>query len=447
MFMARNTRTLSRAGALGILLTALGSVTVSPPAEAVPAFTRQMGVGCNTCHYQHFPLLNSFGRAFKASGFTMSGTSNIESNHFSLPSTLNAALLTNIRFQKTNGTKTSGSPTSNNGEWIIPGETSLFIGGRVSENVGGLVEGDIGGAGAAAGAGFLASLKLPFVYQVGTGMNVGVVPFTSGLGPAYAFEVLNTGAVGNHVMTLVHPTAVSAQQYVQVGAGTTYNDYGGDAEGIGVFAATGSYFVTAAKWSPNHIALNTDSAANATPTANYLRAALTPTFGGWDWGFGVQYMDGESAFAGPPLDRVRTKAYAVDAQMQGDLKHMPLGVYLSYAAAPETSTGETPNLYNPNPKRKHALSLAGELGAFSEGRGTLELAYRWADGGQATDSSDNAATVAVTYLLSQNVQMALLHTEYMGDAHDSGNPAPLPIGGGASGSGDQLTSVNLAVAF
>ena len=158
-------------------------------------------------------------------------------------------------------------------------------------------------------------------------------------------------------------------------------------------------------------------------------------------------MDGKSAFAGPPLDRVRTKAYAVDAQMQGNLKHMPLGVYLSYAAAPETSTGETPNLYNPNPKRKHALSLAGELGAFSEGRGTLEFAYRWADDGEATNSSDNAATVAVTYLLSENVQMALLHTEYLGDAHDSSNPTPLPMGGGASGSGDQLTSVNLAVGF
>ena len=127
MFMVTNTRTLSRVGALGTLLMALGGVTVSPPAEAVPAFTRQMGVACNTCHYQHFPLLNSFGRAFKASGFTMSGTSTIDSDHFSLPSTLNAALFTNIRFQKTNGAKTSGSPTSNNGEWIIPGETSLFV--------------------------------------------------------------------------------------------------------------------------------------------------------------------------------------------------------------------------------------------------------------------------------------------------------------------------------
>jgi hypothetical protein len=242
---------------------------------------------------------------------------------------------------------------------------------------------------------------------------------------------------------------VSAQQYVQVGAGTTYNDYGGDAEGIGIFAASSSFFVTAAKWSPNHITLNTDEANNAAATANYVRAAVTPSFAGWDWGFGLQYIGGESALAGTPtpLERVRTEAYAADAQMQGNLGHLPLGVYLSYAAAPETSAGETPNLYNPNPKRKRAVSLTGELGAFSDGRGTLQLAYRWADDGAATESKDDALTVGVSYLISHNAQMALLHTKYIGDAHASSNPSPLPIGGGASGSGDQLTSVNLAIGF
>ena len=431
----------------GLILVILISLAATTPALAVPAFARQMGVSCNSCHYQHFPLLNSFGRAFKASGYTMTGTANIESDHFSMPSNLNAAIFTNIRFQKTNGTKTPGSPTSNNGEWIIPGETSLFVGGRINEHLGALVEADVGGGGASTGAGVLASVKLPLVYTVGDSLNVGIVPFTSGLGPAYAYEALNTGAVGNHVMSLVHPTAISALQYVQAAAGTTYNDYGGDAEGVGVFAANSSYFVTAAKWSPNHNTLNADSAASAQPTASYLRAAITPSFGGWNWGFGLQYMGGESAIAGPPLDRVRTRAYAVDAQMQGEIRQMPLGVYLGYASAPKTSAGKMPNLYNDNPDRKHAVSLAGELGAFSDGRGTVQLAYRWADDGAATDSGDDAITVGVSYLLSDNAQIALLHTKYTGDAHASSNPSPLPLGGDASGSGDQLTSVNLAVGF
>ena len=55
------------------VVTSVASL-LSPPAQAVPAFARQMGVSCNTCHFQHFPMLNNFGRAFKASGFTMNTT-------------------------------------------------------------------------------------------------------------------------------------------------------------------------------------------------------------------------------------------------------------------------------------------------------------------------------------------------------------------------------------
>ena len=113
------------AGIIGMLLTI-------PQAQAVPAFARQMGVSCDICHFQHFPLLNGFGRAFKSNGFTMTSTPLIESENISMPENLNAAIFTNIRFQKSTGSKDPAAHTSNNGEWIIPGETSLFIGGRVS---------------------------------------------------------------------------------------------------------------------------------------------------------------------------------------------------------------------------------------------------------------------------------------------------------------------------
>ena len=432
---------------VALAVTFMITLFPSPDAKAVPAFAREMGVSCNTCHFQHFPLLNSFGRAFKASGFTMISAPLIESDHFSMPANLDLAVFSNLRYQDSSGEKETGMtpPTSNEGEWVIPAETSLFVAGYASSHVGILLEGDLGGAGAAPGAGFLASLKLPIVYPVTDTVNFGVVPFTSGLGPAYAFELLNTGAVGNHVMTLVHPTEVSAQQYIQVGAGTTYNDYGGDAEGLGLFAASTSFYVTAAKWQPNHNSLNSDAAVSAESTSDYLRAVIMPDFGAWDAGFGVQYFGGKSDIAGTVLDPVRTEAVAVDAQLQGSLGNMPLGVYFSYASASGTSLGEMPNLYNPNPERKTAYSLAAELGAFGSGRGTVELAYRKADTGAASYSSDNALTLGVTYLFRNNIQMALLNTSYSGDAHSSSNPSPLPIS--ASGTGDRLTSLNVAVGF
>ena len=65
----------------------LAATAFAPEASAVPAFARQTGMACSACHYQHFPLLNGFGRAFKASGFTLMGAQGrIEGdNNLSIP--------------------------------------------------------------------------------------------------------------------------------------------------------------------------------------------------------------------------------------------------------------------------------------------------------------------------------------------------------------------------
>ncbi len=101
---------------------------------------------------------------------------------------------------------------------------------------------------------------------------------------------------------------------------------------------------------------------------------------------------------------------------------MPLGIYLSYASAPGTKAGQATNLYNQNPNSAHAVSIAMELGAFSNGRGTVQLAYRTADDGADAYNKDDAVTAGVTYLLTYNVQLALLETLYRGGAHSSTIP-------------------------
>src|SRR5450432_4524398 len=47
------------------LLTFLLLASVS---HAIPAFSRQYGTSCSTCHV-NFPKLNDFGKAFKDAGF------------------------------------------------------------------------------------------------------------------------------------------------------------------------------------------------------------------------------------------------------------------------------------------------------------------------------------------------------------------------------------------
>src|SRR5713101_6591188 len=40
----------------------------STSSQAIPAFSRQYGTSCSTCHVD-FPKLNDFGKAFKDAGF------------------------------------------------------------------------------------------------------------------------------------------------------------------------------------------------------------------------------------------------------------------------------------------------------------------------------------------------------------------------------------------
>src|SRR3989337_1389943 len=124
------------------------SLWVVPEANAVPGFARQTGLACSTCHFQHFPALNAFGRAFKAGGYTqVGGQSLIEGEDLSIPATLNASLITKIRYQMTNGSDASSTTTTNEGkigknkgELQFPDEAALLIGGRAGGHIGVLLE-------------------------------------------------------------------------------------------------------------------------------------------------------------------------------------------------------------------------------------------------------------------------------------------------------------------
>ena len=76
----------------------------APEASAVPVFARQTGMACSACHFQHFPLLNGFGRAFKSAGFTMMGAQEkVEGEHLSIPAMLNFGVLTTTGYDIVSG--------------------------------------------------------------------------------------------------------------------------------------------------------------------------------------------------------------------------------------------------------------------------------------------------------------------------------------------------------
>lgn len=439
--------TASTLAALLLGTLGLGTATES---QAVPAFARQTGRACAACHFQSYPVINAFGRAFKSAGYTPIGAQEkIEGDDLSLPVVLNASLVTKFRYQKTNGD--DKRVATNTGELQFPDEAALLIGGRAGEHIGFLLElatfgeADTGSGTVTPNAGndcgpaadsptcadtgsgefsLFGSFKMPITYKVG-GADLSFIPFTTDAGGAgYGFELLNTGAqrfqrVGED------RTALMAQQYLGLGAG--------EAEGFAFVAANEMGFVNVSMWAPIHGSFAMKS------LAPYVRAALTPSLGNWDTGFGVQYYSGKakeddgSLETGNTVEHV-TKGWAIDGQIQGEVGKMPLGVYAAYGETP----ADPDSVFNDSAFDRSAWSIHGQLGVLP-GKATLILGYRSADRGTATRDEDNALTLGGTYMLAQNVQVQLNHVERSGNRFDSGPGEPA--------SGDRQTTLMLFSAF
>ncbi|HUX90314.1 MAG TPA: hypothetical protein VMV48_06445 [Gallionellaceae bacterium] len=398
-----------------LLASALAVSAFAPQASATPMYARQTGMECNSCHFQSFPALNDIGRSFKAGGYTMNGAQkNVDG--LALPVTLNAGVVTKIRYQQSNGTKIDGTNNTNDGQLQFPDELLLMVGGRVSENIGAQLELNLTSSGTKP---VVESFKMPFIYDVG-GIKAGVIPFTTATqGVAYGFELLNTGAVrGARIMEARN--SFSAQQYI--GTATA-------AEGAAVVASNAMFFLNITKWSPRSVG----AANSGSPSATYVRLAITPKIGQWETAVGVQSWSGSATL--PTLVQNDTKAYAVDAQVQGEAGSMPVGFYLTYANASATEAGGTTNLFNANANAKTAATIAGQLGVVP-GKATLLMAYRKGDTGAAANNDDNSLMLGGTYLMEQNVQLQFNHEMFSGNAYD-----------GAPANGNQLTTLMLFAAF
>lgn len=392
--------------------------------QAAPTFARQTGMACSTCHFQHFPTLNPFGRAFKSGGYTMTGgQSMVEGEMLSLPSTLNAALITKVRYQKRNGDSATGSAGAlNKGELQFPDEGAILIGGHAGEHIGFLLETQITDNTAPA----FASFKMPFVY--GENFKLSVIPFTTdSAGAPYGFELLNTGAV-RMIRPMEHRTETSAQQYI----GTD-----GAATGGAFVVAHSMFFANYTAWSPVH-------GTNATgPNLNYVRLATTPTLAGWDLGAGLQWWSGTATqsetIVGAGPTRTRAKAIAFDAQAQGSAGPLPVGVYVTYAKADKSKSGKVANMYNASVnKAKSAWTVSAEAGVVPD-KLTVQAAFRSGKNGDPAGTGkdkDNATTIGANYNLAQNVALQLNHSWY--------------TGGGTEGNmqdGNMLTTLMLFAAF
>lgn len=419
----------------------MAAVAFAPEASAVPAFARQTGMACSACHFQSYPALTGFGKAFKSSGFTMMGAQGkVEGEHgLSIPDTLNMAIYFQARYKKTNGNDLPLAQTTNSGRIDLPDEFSLFAGGRVNENIGALLELSLT-AGTATGATGVAGFKLPVIHDVGA-VKVGVIPFTvAGLGPQYGFDLFATGSTANG-RVIENGLGYSASMYLLTN---------GNASGAAVVANNELFHVSYTPWVQGFNATN--SGLTATKLGGtYIRAGFTPSVAGWDLGVGVQSYSGNSfqgvATIDPSLHR--DAATIIDFQAQGEAAGMPIGVYGSYGSASGNAVGAIAiNTYNAGTEKKSAFGLLADVGVIANTFNVQLGMMRAKTGvlaavGTASNETDNSLTVGVRYKLAQNAKLGLAYSKFSGTAYTVGNSG----GANGAGKGNSLMNIIFSTAF
>ncbi|HXU93105.1 MAG TPA: hypothetical protein VFP33_05555 [Gallionella sp.] len=398
----------------------LAATAFAPEASALPAFARQTGMACQACHFQKFPVLNGFGRAFKAAGYTMMGAQGkVEGEHLSIPDTLNAAILAKVRYQKDNTAKKATATAANglgDGQLQFGDELSLFFGGRVAENIGFLFEGNTVNNAAAGGTGnLLAGFKLPVMFDVGSA-KLGLVPFTTdALGPQYGFELSSGGVLRANRWSELRREASAVQYNADRGADA------GAATGFAFVAQNDMGYINVTKYAPS---FGMGSNGGTTPSydmkSTYVRIAATPTVGDWAMVVGAGNMSGTSltGAAGAPAvaTLIQTKQTFFDFQAHGELGGKEIGFYAQHASAPATINT---NAYNTGVTTRKAWTLGADYSVIPH---TLAIgaAYRNAQNGAAAGANgDNAFMVTAVYDLVQNIALHLNYATYSGSAHNA----------------------------
>jgi len=140
-FMPTTPVSASQGGGL-VLLIGLVLMLAPRPAEAVPSFARQTGLGCGSCHTA-FPQLTPFGRRFKLNGYTLLGP---DTKPLGQPGWVPPVSgMTIFGFTHTaTPMDNAGSPLQKNDNVELQ-QASLFFAGALTEHIGVFAQGTYAG--------------------------------------------------------------------------------------------------------------------------------------------------------------------------------------------------------------------------------------------------------------------------------------------------------------
>lgn len=413
-------------GWLLIPLLTLAALLVARPADASSIFARQTGFSCNTCHFQHFPKLNAFGRRFKATGYSTTTQELIEGENLSLTPTLNAALKLGVQYadDQPNMQVVSQDPP---GRIEFPPDhgAAILLGGRLAEGIGGFAEYD----GALGTAKLALTRALP--WEIGT---LGLSPFMSDKsGAATGFELLNTG-----VYSMNKPFVRAASPIT--GDNPNLNT-STKAVGTSLYLANDLWNVA---YTP--FAATDPGKPTGLNLSQYARAAVTPNLFGWDMGLGGGYFWGATNVAGeaspsatPAMSSMyrvlnaadapavseagasgpatlNTRGWFVDAQAQGQLLGRDLGLYALYGVGDEMGAN---NLFGGLETLPSGWGMSAEYSVLPQ-LGLLAT-YGQYDRGDERDGRYQKTGVGLSYAIQQNLLLQPMYEVFSGEARPLDN--------------------------
>ena len=287
------------------LVCLVGVACLTQEIKALPMFVKQTGMDCTGCHMQIMPRLNKFGRKFAASGMTL--TKEVEGMD------INPSLLIKSKFSETTNkpNKKGVIVDKTVSELSIVRMATLYIGGRISENVGGTLN-----LGWRKKEGRSISGKVVYANEIEDGYWGVTFYSTPSLGPFSGMEFYNTGLY-KPLRLFDMRTYDNANQSSKVGTTT--------ATGLQVYYDKDNFindgdhfFVTVGIYTPaqDNTDKNIDMIDNLLP---FARVAYEHPIGNYNVIIGAFTILGGDSVSSDQDTSVKREAYGIDMQIEGDI--------------------------------------------------------------------------------------------------------------------------------
>ncbi|MDX8381485.1 MAG: hypothetical protein R8M14_05180 [Ghiorsea sp.] len=354
--------------AASLAVAAVASVSVAPTtSEAIPAFARQTGSACLACHFQSFPTLSSYGRAFKMGAMTDSARDLVEDEHLSIPATLNWTVMTRPNFFW-NSKETAGTTVNSRGYELA--DQVFMVGGRGGEHTGVFIE-----AGFGVGGGY-GNMQMFNSWDMGD-MKVGATVWNDGFGEDSGMQLMSVW--GQHG-GMLGGKSVSGNGAMAAGdAGVTF------------FAGTD-------EWAGSLGFVNFNGGADLTMSP-VLRGNYFLNAGDWEVGLGLISVSGKTQ-----ADE-DTKRTGLDAQAFGEVNDMQIGIFADLSIAPSGGS----NIYNGGTKARVANSVRVSVKPIAQ---WIFLAGLGSDKTTlgTVDTTVDTTIVGVEYEMYQNFAIQLVRS-------------------------------------